>query len=188
MQHRLTDTLTPPLALGEDSLYLSAFRNLLSLTSPRAQLFYLCPLHLSLLTLSVLDLVGCVLFIFHSFTPLSIHVHYIFRSVVLFLSVSPPINVLLSSRGTVLIFCPPVSPRLISKYAVVYCAECRLCLRHQDLVLLSHPRCLFPLSVPACRVCLSALVLMDLSVVGLQHVSAVANVARDDLHLITAPR
>ncbi len=135
MQHRLTDTLTRLLALGEDSLYLSAFRNLLSLTSPEAQLFYLYPLHLFFLTLSVLDLVGCVLFIFHSFTALSIHVHYIFRSLELFLSVSPPINVLLSSRGTVLIFCPPVLPSLISKYAVVYCAACGLCLRHQDLVL-----------------------------------------------------
>lgn len=61
-----TQTLTRPLALREDSLYLLAFRNLLSLTSPRAQLSYLYPLHLSLLTLSVLDLVGCVLFIFHS--------------------------------------------------------------------------------------------------------------------------
>lgn len=61
-----TQTLTHPLALGEDSLYVFAFRNLLSLTSPRAQLSYLYPLHLSLLTLSVLDLVGCVLFIFHS--------------------------------------------------------------------------------------------------------------------------
>lgn len=79
MQHRLTHTLTRPLALGEDSLYLSAFRNLLSLTSPRAQLSYLYSLHLSLLTPSVLDLVGCVLFISHSSTLLSIRVHYIFR-------------------------------------------------------------------------------------------------------------
>ena len=83
-------------------------------------------------------------------------------------SVSPPINVLLFSRRTV--FCHPVSLSLISKYASVYYAEFRLCLRHQDLVLLSHPCCLFLLPVPACRVCLSALALMDLSVVGLQHI------------------
>lgn len=118
----------------------------------------------------MLDLVRCVLLIFHSFTQLSICVHYIFCSLVLFLSVLPPINVFFSSRGTVLVFCPPVSSSLISKYVAVYCSECRLCFLRQDLVLLSHPHCLFPLSVPACCVCLSALVLMDVSVVGLQHV------------------
>lgn len=126
-------------------------------------------------------LLDVFLFIFHAFTPLSLHVHYILFFNVIFVCLAA------YQRPLFLIFCPAVSPSLISKCAAVYCAECRLCPRHQDLVPLSHPRCLFMLSVPACRVCLSASVLMDLSVVGLQHVQ-LANVTYNDLHLIRALR
>lgn len=45
----------------------------------------------------------------------------------------------------------------------------------------------FRLSSP-CHVCLSASALTDLSVGGLQHVSALASVTRDDLHLIRGSR
>lgn len=103
---------------------------------------------------------------FYSFSipPLSIHVHYILFFSVIFVCLTA------YQRPLFLIFCPAVSLSLISKCAVVYCAECRLCPWHQDLVPVSHPRCLFMLSVPTCHVCLSASVLMDLSVVGLQHI------------------
>lgn len=162
-----TQTLTRPLALREDSLYLLAFRNLLSLTSPRAQLSYLYPLHLSLLTLSVLDLVGCVLFIFHSsYSAQQLCSLYILFFGVIFICLTAyQCSLFLSS------YSPHILPYCLVEFKLKVCCVRSLdCLRHQDLVLLSHPRCLFLLSVPACSVCLSTLALMDLSVVGLQHI------------------
>lgn len=75
---RLTHIRTHTPALEEHFLYLSAFGNFLSLTSPTAQISHRYPLCCSPLTLLVLDLVECVLLISTSFTLLSSHVHFIF--------------------------------------------------------------------------------------------------------------
>lgn len=170
MQRRPTHTPTRPLALGEDSLHLSAFRNLLSLTSPGAPT--LLSLSSSSLPSHTVRLRSCW-DVFYSFPVLVPHFHYTFPSLALFFVCQRP---LFLSRCTVLIFCPPpcVSPGLISK------CKCRLCLGHQDFCFTVTPSLVFfPLSVPACRVCL----LWDYSKF-LQR----RDVTRDDLHLIRAPR
>lgn len=139
MPRRLTHILTHCfLALVEDSLHPSAFRNLLSLTSPRG------PTLLSLSSSSPPSLTVALrsrwaLFFSHFFSH--------FCSWALFLSLS------FSQQSAPLH--PPVWLSLIPKRVAVYCAECRLSPSHRDSVPLSHPRCLFPrcLSSPAVFVC-----------------------------------
>lgn len=96
--HRLAHTLKHPLALVEDSLHLSAFKNLLSLFSQGPALLSLSSSS-PLLTLSLLDLCS-MCFIHFQFFYTARHLCSLY---ILFCSVifdCLPIIVLLSSRGT----------------------------------------------------------------------------------------
>lgn len=165
--------------------FLSIYNQDFTVIHFRARLFHLRPLHLSLLTLSVSDLSKCVCFVF-PFVYSTQHLLFIIylSCLVLFLSVSPPINVLFFSRGTALTCCPP---RLIEFDLSVLQFIVPSVWGIRNWFYLSHPHCCVLPSLP-CRVCLSALVLMDVSFVGLRHILQLANVAGDDLHLIRASR
>lgn len=90
---------------------------------------------------------------------------------------------------------PPVWQSLIPKRVFAAFLLCRASTRSQPppfsfrchtLPVFSSSSFFHPSS--PCHVCLSASALMDLSVGGLQHVSALASVTRDDLHLIRGSR
>lgn len=177
----LTHILTRSfLALVEDSLHPSAFRNLLSLTSPRG------PTLLSLSSSSPPSLTVALrsrwaLFFSHfSFPPPSIHIHHILLLSVIFVS-------LLFSA-----ICPPPSSSLAEFNPKACCGLlCGVSTQSQSPGFGSAvtPSLSFsPLSVLACRVCLSAAPLMDLSVAGFTAHSALAHVTRHDLHLIRGSR
>lgn len=134
------------------------------------------------LSLSVALRTPCVLFLFFVlgifFSPLPASV---------FFCSSPP---LFSSSSFSPRTWPPVWLSSIPKrvFAAFYCAEGRLSPSRCHSLSAVTPLPVFssPFFRPSTlgHVCLSASALMDLSVGGLQHVSALASVTRDDLHLI----
>lgn len=161
-----TDTLTRPLALEEDSLYLCIQEFTVTHSSQGPTLLSLSSSSLFSHSVSLRSCWMCFIhFLF--FLLRSATVFIIYFALWCYFYLSPCLS--MSSFPLEVqswYFCPTVAPSL--SQSVFFCAECRLCLGRQDLVLLSHP-CLFLLSVPTCRVCLSASVLMDLSLVDLQH-------------------
>lgn len=162
MQRRPTHTPTRPLALGEDSLHLSAFRNLLSLTSPGAPT--LLSLSSSSLPSHTVRLRSCW-DVFYSFPVLVPHFHYTFPSLALFFVCQRP---LFLSRCTVLIFCPP--PSCLARFNLkvhggLLCRVSTLSRASRFLFYCHTLACLFPAVCP-CLPCLP--------VVGLQQISAAA--------------